>query len=485
MNYKTILKNVEYTTLKDNFNNDITKIDLDSRNCIQDSCFVAIDGMNVDGHNYIKSAYEKGARVFIIEKDVNIEYDDVTVVKVENSRIALAKASRVLSNTVDEKLKLVGITGTNGKTSTTFFVSHVLNELKHKTVSVGTLGVKLANEDLDMPITACTTPEFTQLMDIMKYAKDQSVENLVMETSSHSLELHKVYGLNFEVGVFTNLTPEHLEFHLTMENYLKAKCILFKQAKKAIINIDDSYAKEVVEAVTGDLITFSIDKPSDYQAKNVKLNATSVEFDLDFGGTLQNFKLDIPGRFTVYNAIGAVLTCLNMGLGLTPKEISEILSTCKGVPGRVQAISSSKGFSVLVDFAHTPDALEKVIAAVRETTKGRLITIFGCGGDRDTSKRPVMGEISTRLSDYSIFTSDNPRTENPEAILDHIEDGAINKNYEKIEDRKRAIEVAISMAKENDKIIIAGKGHEDTQIIGTKEIPFNDFEIAKKILEEI
>lgn len=485
MNYKIILENISYNLLKDDFNGNVTKIELDSRNCIENSCFVAIDGMTIDGHSFINQAYDKGARLFIIEKDVEVDFEDVTVVKVENSRIAMAVASRVLSENIDEKLKLIGITGTNGKTSTTFFVSHILNYLKHKTVSVGTLGVKLGKQDLDMPITACTTPEFVQLMDILKYSKEVGVETVAMEVSSHSLELHKVYGLNFDIGLFTNLTPEHMEFHLTMENYLKSKSILFNQSKKAIINIDDPYGESIVEVSNGEVITFSVDKPSDFQAKNVKLYDTSVEFDLEIDGELQNFKLNIPGKFTVYNAIGAILICLNLDLGLTPKIISETLNKCDGVPGRVEALNSKKGFSVLIDFAHSPDALEKVITAVRETTKGKIITVFGCGGDRDNSKRPQMGEISTRLSDFSVFTSDNPRTEDQELILDDIEKGAINKEYLKIADRKEAIKRAINMASKNDKVIVAGKGHEDTQIIMDKVVPFSDFDVAKKILEEI
>ncbi len=484
-----LLQELEYEILLDNFKNDITNIEMDSRKLKENGCFVAIQGLTVDGHNYIDKAYENGARFFIVERDVKISYDDVTVIKVKESRKALAVVAKGVYNSVDETLNLIGVTGTNGKTSSTYFISHILNYVKNKALSIGTLGVKvgtesgIGTEDIDLPITASTTPEFTQLFDIFTYAKEKNIKNVVMEVSSHSLELDKVYGLNFEVGIFTNLTQDHLDFHKTMENYLKAKTLLFKQSKVSIINIDDAYAEEVINATTGKVLTYGIEKPCDYKAENLVLGDTYVEFDLTVNGVTQHFKVNVPGRFTVYNLLGTIGAVLNT-TDLSLEEVANALLVCKGVPGRVQTINSKKGFSVVVDYAHTPDALEKVIETVRETTKNKIITVFGCGGDRDSTKRPIMGKIATTLSDFSIITSDNPRFEEPQAILQDVEKGAVGENYKMVEDRRDAIKHAIEIANEGDKIIIAGKGHEDYQIIGDKKLHFDDYEVTLELLEE-
>ncbi len=478
-----LFQGLEYDVLIDNFKGDITNIEMDSRKVKQNGCFVAIKGLTVDGHNYFDKAYENGARFFIVERDVKVSYDDVTVVKVKESRKALAVVAKCLYENVDEDLKLIGVTGTNGKTSTTFFISHILNYARRKTLSIGTLGVKVGKDDIDLPIAASTTPEFTQLFDIFTYAKNNGIKKVAMEVSSHSLELDKVYGLNFEVGIFTNLTQDHLDFHNTMDNYLKAKSMLFKQSKVSIINIDDTYADEIIKAATGKVLTYGIDKPCDYQAKNLVLGDAFVEFDLTVSDVTEHFKVNVPGRFTVYNLLGTIGAVLN-ATELTLREISKALTVCAGVPGRVQTINSKKGFSVIVDYAHTPDALEKVIETVRETTTGKIITVFGCGGDRDSTKRPIMGKIATQLSDFTMLTSDNPRFENPQDILADIEKGVVGENYEMIEDRRSAIKAAIKLANTGDKIIIAGKGHEDYQIIGDTKTHFDDYEITLEILEE-
>ncbi len=478
-----LLKDFGYEIILDNFKGDITNIEIDSRKVAKDGCFVAIKGLTVDGHNYFDKAYENGARFFIVERDVKVSYDDVTVVKVKESRKALAVVAKALYDNVDENLKLIGVTGTNGKTSTTFFISHILNYAKRKTLSIGTLGVKVGKDDINLPIAASTTPELTQLFDIFTYANDNGIKKVAMEVSSHSLELDKVYGLNFEVGIYTNLTQDHLDFHKTMENYLKAKSLLFKQSKVSIINIDDTYAEEIIKSATGKVLTYGIDKDCDYQAKNLVLGDTFVEFDLTVNGDTQHFKVNVPGRFTVYNLLGTIGAVLNT-TDLTLREIAKALEVCTGVPGRVQTINSKKGFSIIVDYAHTPDALEKVIETVRETTTNKIITVFGCGGDRDSTKRPIMGKIATTLSDYTILTSDNPRFENPLDILEDIEKGVVGENYKMVEDRRDAIKTAIKLAEKGDKIIIAGKGHEDYQIIGDTKTHFDDYETTIELLEE-
>ncbi len=484
MDYINLLRGLNLKVIIDNFKGEITNINLDSREIKENGCFVALDGLTVDGHNYISKAYDLGARVFVIEKDVEVNYSDVTVLRVDNSRKALAIIGRELYKKIDEKLKLIGITGTNGKTSTAFYISHILNSLKEKTISIGTLGVKVGEEEVNLPIKASTTPEFTQLMDIFNYAVNEKVDTVAMEVSSHSLVLDKVYGLTFDAAIFTNLTQDHLDFHKTMAEYLKAKALLFKQTKLSVINVDDEYSKEILDNCVGKVLTYGIDNDCDYKAENVLVKDTYVEYDVKINGEYTHFKVNVTGKFTVYNTLGAIVALLNT-TSFTPREISEVLLTCKGVPGRVQGVKSEKGFSVLIDYAHTSDALEKVITSVKETTEGKVITVFGCGGNRDKTKRPIMCKTVTTLSDFTIMTSDNPRFENPEDILDDVEKGAVGSEYLRIVDRKDAIKKAISLANDKDVIIIAGKGHETYQEIEDKREPFDDLEIAKKLLEEI
>lgn len=482
MDYLKLLKSLNVNLLKNGFLENITGITMDSRKVQENGCFVAIYGLTVDGHNYIDKAYEKGARVFVIERDVDVCYDNVTVLRVSSSRKALAEIGKQLYNNIDEKVNLIGITGTNGKTSTSYYISHIYNFYKNKAITIGTLGVKLGENDIDLPITASTTPEFMQLLDIINYSDKNNIKNIVMEVSSHSLTLDKVYGLNFEVGVYTNLTQDHLDFHVTMENYLEAKCILFEQSKVAVVNLDDKHSDEILKYCNNEIITYSIEKNSDYRASNIILGDTFVEFDLQN----QHFKINVPGKFTVYNLLGAIITVLKT-TNLTLQEISVALESCKGVPGRVQTITSTHGFSIIVDYAHTPDALEKVINTVRETTTGKIITIFGCGGERDSIKRPIMGKIATSLSDIAIITSDNPRHENPITIIDDIKNGVQENDMSKIiilVDRLEAISKAIDLAEKGDKIIIAGKGHEDYQIINDDKKYFDDLKIAEKLLED-
>ncbi len=484
MDFINLLKGLNVKVIKDNFKGEITNINLDSREIKENGCFVAVDGLTVDGHNYITKAYDLGARVFVIEKDVEVDLEQVTVLRVDNSRKALAIIGKELYKKVDEKLKLIGITGTNGKTSTTFYISHILNYLKEKTASIGTLGVKVGEVEVDLPIKASTTPEFTQLLDIFNYTVKEDVKTVAMEVSSHSLVFDKVYGLTFDASIFTNLTQDHLDFHKTMEEYLKAKALLFKQSKLCVINVDDEYSNEILSNCEGKVLTYGVENDCEYKAENVDLKDTSIEYDLNIGGEITRFKVNVTGRFTVYNTLGAIVTILNT-TNFTPKEVSEALLTCNGVPGRVQGVKSEKGFSVLIDYAHTSDALEKVITSVRETTKGRVITVFGCGGNRDTTKRPIMCKTVTTLCDFAILTSDNPRYENPEDILDDVEKGAVGSNYLRITDRKEAIKKALEIGEAGDTIIIAGKGHETYQEIKDKREPFDDLEIAKKLLEEI
>ena len=293
----------------------------------------------------------------------------------------------------------------------------------------------------------------------------ENVSDVVMEVSSHSLDLHRVDKCNYDIGIFTNLTQDHLDYHITMENYKKAKGILFALAKKAVINMDDEAGKYML-SVAGDkpIITYGIDHDADIKAEDISITADGVKFKLEYSGKEYNAELNIPGKFSIYNALGAIGACLLMGIDM--ETILEGLKNNKGVQGRFQTVKNKKGFNAIVDYAHTPDGLENILKTANEFVTGKIITVFGCGGDRDRTKRPIMGEIAGKLSDYCIITSDNPRTEDPELILDDVEVGMKRTNceYVKMVDRKEAIFAAVSMAKEGDVVVIAGKGHENYQI---------------------
>lgn len=484
MKLKDILKGVDGVLVNGTTDIEINSLTIDSRKAKDGVLFIAMVGMSVDAHRFIPSAYENGTRAVITEHEIESIPKDLTVFQVENARDALALMASNFYGAPAEEVNMIGITGTNGKTSTTYFIESVLNYIKHKTAVIGTVEIRIGGKKREIDFATSTTPDTIELNQMLRIMADEKCDDVVMEVSSHSLELKKVKGINFKVGVFTNLTQDHLDFHKTMENYCNAKAKLFKMCQYGVVNIDDPWADKIMENATCSLMTYSIDKPSDLQAKNIEYLMDRVHFTVNIKGSDVAFELMVPGRFSVYNALAAIGAMLSIGLNV--EDIREGINNIKGVPGRIQSIPNTKGFNVIVDYAHTPDGLENIIKAVKEFTKGRVITVFGCGGDRDKTKRPIMGKIVAELSDLPVITSDNPRSEDPETILKEVEAGvkAVTDKYEMLVDRKEAIRKAIGIAQEGDSVIIAGKGHENYQILKDKTIHFDDGEVAAEILGE-
>ncbi len=484
MKLSDILNGVKGKLIKGNTDIEIKALTIDSRKAGEGVLFVAMVGMTTDGHKFIPSAYEKGCRAVITEHSVEDLPEDLTVYQVNDARDALDVMAANFYGYPSRELNMIGVTGTNGKTSTTYFIESVLNHIKHKTAVIGTVEIRIGGKKREIDFATSTTPDTIELNQMLRIMADEKCDDVVMEVSSHSLELKKVKGINFKVGVFTNLTQDHLDFHKTMENYCAAKAKLFRMCEHGVVNIDDEWADKIMENATCDFLTYSIEKPSDLQAKDIEYLPDRVHFTVNIKGEDVRFELMVPGRFSVYNALAAIGAMVSMGVDT--EDIREGINSIEGVPGRIQSIKNNKGFNVIVDYAHTPDGLENIINAVREFTKGRVITVFGCGGDRDKTKRPVMGKIVAELSDIAIVTSDNPRSEDPEEILKEIEVGVkpVTDNYEMHTDRREAIKRAIEIAEPGDSVIIAGKGHENYQILKDKTIHFDDAEVAKEILGE-
>lgn len=476
---KDLTSIIEHEYVNGDQSAEISGIAYDSRRVKPGDLFVCIKGFKVDGHEFISQAIGQGAAAVIVEKEV--EDAKVPLIKVKNSRRALALISAAFFSNPSSKFKLIGVTGTNGKTTTTYLIKTILEQGGSKVGLIGTNQNMIGDKVLP---AERTTPESLELQQLFSDMVKEKVDYVVMEVSSHSLELNRVDGCNFEIGIFTNITQDHLDFHVTMENYLKAKTTLFKRCKKGIINVDDSSSEYILNNGTCEMITFGIDKEADIHAKDIEISEKGVKFDVDTPYGSKFIELGIPGRFSVYNALGSIGACLALGISL--EQIQQGLKQAKGVPGRAQIVETGKDFTVLIDYAHTPDGLENILNTVNGFAKGRVVTLFGCGGDRDKTKRPIMGEIAGKLSDFCIITSDNPRTEDPLQILNHIEEG-IKKtdcSYVVIENRFEAIKYALENAKKDDVIVLAGKGHETYQILKDRVIHFDEKEIVESILRE-
>ena len=465
-----ILKNIEYKILNNGKKIEYTGMEYDSRKIKEGNIFVALDGSVVDGHNYIGKAIELGAKCILVSKEVEILDKNITYILIENLRLRLGVIASNFYSYPQNELKVIGITGTNGKTT----ITYILDEILQNTMRIGTVEYKIGDEIIPAPNT---TPESLDLVKMCKKAIDKGIEYLVMEVSSHALEMGRVDMLNFDSGIFTNLTPEHMDYHKTIENYYLAKRKLFtklKDSKNGIYNMEDEYGAKLYNEFGG--IGYG-EKVGNLRGKILRVNNVEQEIEIEFEGKKYRLKTGLLGRFNLLNILGAIGGGLKLGL---PMEIIiERLEGLKGVPGRFETVDRGQDFMVVVDYAHTEDALENILEALNEIKKGKVITVFGCGGDRDTTKRPKMAEVAGRLSDFVVLTSDNPRTEDPELILDDVEKGLQNGcEYIRIADRKRGIEDAVSRANTDDIILIAGKGHEDYQIIGREKIHFDDREIA-------
>ena len=459
-------------TWPEKFDNvEITGIAYDSRNVVEGNVFVCIKGFETDGHRFAKMAEKNGAAVIVAEDPVDV---NIPVWYVKNSRQAIADLACTFYEHPSEKFKLIGVTGTNGKTTITYLVRSILEEAGMSVGIIGTNQNIIGDKVLVTQSTTPTTPNALELQQLFDEMARNQADCVVMEVSSHALELERVRGCHFDVGVFTNLTQDHLDFHKTMENYLKAKAKLFDMSDKGVVNFDDDGGKRIVAEKDCDILKVGLTSESDLWAENIRITARGDEFDLNYQGKQYAMKIGIPGKFSVYNAICAAGAALQLGIDMD--TIQRGLAKAKGVLGRVEVVPTETDYKVLIDYAHTPDGLENIINAVKEFAEGDVITLFGCGGDRDNTKRAVMGEIAGRLSDFSIITSDNPRTEKPEAIVEQIVEGMqkTDGKYTVIVDRREAIGYALDHAKPGDVIILAGKGQETYQIIGKEKVDFDE-----------
>lgn len=484
MKLKQLLNNINYELIQGSDESEIKNISWDSRNVGEDSLFICVKGKNVDRHDYALTAVEKGAIALVIQHEVENIPEGIAVIKVEDSQASMAVIASEFYNHPSRKFNLVGITGTNGKTSTSYFISEILESLGKNVGVIGTIENKIGNQSLNVEKKNPTTPDSLDLQSSFNEMVKNGVTDVVMEVTSIGLDHHRVDECDFNIGVFTNLTQDHLDEHGTMENYRDAKIKLFKMCKKGIINVDDPYAQDFIKAATCEVLTYGIDKEADYKAEDIIYSLEGVKFTLNYHGEKKAIDLKIPGKFSVYNALAAIGSCHSLGLSL--EDIAKGISFIHTVRGRFETVPNSKGYMVVVDYAHTPDGLENILSSVRALTDKKVISVFGCGGDRDKTKRPIMGEIAGKLSDYCIITSDNPRTEDPESILKDVEEG-IKKtdcSYEMEVDRKHGIYSALKKAQPGDIIVIAGKGHETYQIFKDKTIHFDDVEVAKEFLEK-
>ncbi len=433
----------------------------DSRKVTEGSLFVAITGFATDGNRYIPMALEKGAVAVVTAVQ---PHEDVPYILVESDRLALAQIGGNFFGHPSKSMTMIGVTGTNGKTSVTLLLKQVLEKtIGAKVGLIGTMENRIG--DLVIP-TERTTPESYELHRLFAQMRDAGCTHVVMEVSSHAIALDRVAGVHFAVGAFTNLTEDHLDFHKTMEHYCQTKAELFRCCDKGVVNADDAWANEITKDATCELLSTGIDKDAFLQAKKLQLHADGVSFRAVCDWDAVEVHLPIPGKFTVYNALTVLGIAATLGIPLADAACA--LETAEGVKGRVEVVPTpNKPYTVLIDYAHTPDGLENVLSSVRGFCKGKLIAVFGCGGDRDPIKRPIMGKIGTELSDFAVITSDNPRTEDPMAIIEDILKG-VNVPQERftvIENRRNAIRYAMDKAQKDDIIVLAGKGHETYQEI--------------------
>jgi len=477
---KDLIKGLDIVDIQGNINIEITDVAYDSRKVVPGSIFVCIDGFKMDGHDFIEMAIDNKAAAIIVQKTVPPVPEGVTLVQTLNTRYALAYISNKFFEKPSFKINLHGVTGTKGKTTTTYMLKSILEASSKKVGVVGTIANMIGSEIIP---AQRTTPESYDLQMLFSEMVNKDVSEVVMEVSSHALELHRVSCSNFDIGIFTNLSQDHLDFHSSMESYLDAKLKLFNMCKRGLVNIDTQYGRIILQKASCRTFTFGIDEEADFMAKNISLDRHGAKFDLVSKWGQGTVMVSIPGKFNVYNALGAIGAACLMGIPFS--KIKPALKNIS-VPGRAQIVDINRDFSVIVDYAHSPDSLGNILETVKGFAKGDIICVFGCGGDRDRTKRPIMGEISGRLAHFTILTSDNPRTEEPKQIIQDIEEGLkqVSSNYVVIEDRKQAIKYALDKAKAEDVVVIAGKGHETYQIFKDKVYHFSDKEVVIEILKK-
>ncbi|MBE6798673.1 MAG: UDP-N-acetylmuramoyl-L-alanyl-D-glutamate--2,6-diaminopimelate ligase [Ruminococcaceae bacterium] len=458
---------------------EITAVTCDSRNITEGCAFVCINGAVIDGHKFAAEAVEKGAAVIICEKDTGVQNQ----VFVEDSRVTFAEMCAGWFGEPAKKLKIVGVTGTNGKTSVSYMLKNILEYCGYKVGLIGTIQNMIGDEVLP---SKNTTPGAFELQSIFAQMVESGCTYCIMEVSSHALDQNRTYGIEFEIGLFTNLTQDHLDYHITMDNYLNAKKKLFKTSKVAVLNLDDSYYEETRDGIECRTVTYSLfNNEATYTAKNINLRPDGVDFVFSGVGVISRIKTAIGGKFTPYNAMCAASGALELGMPI--EKISEAFGVMPGVKGRAEVVPTGKDFTVIIDYAHTPDGLENILKTFAEFEKNRLTVLFGCGGDRDRTKRPKMGAVAAIFADNIIVTSDNPRSEVPEKIIEDILEGmkTCEKPVEVIVNRVEAIKKAIKTAEPGDIIVLAGKGHETYQILSTGTIHLDEREVVAEALAEI
>ena len=483
MELKTFTDNIDYIDLKgtDDFDKEITGISYNSKKTKKNDLFICLTGEHVDGHEYAEEAVENGACICVVERMLNL---DVPQIVVADTQQAIAQISDLFYASPSKKLNLIGVTGTNGKTTVTHLVQRLFEAENKKCALIGTLGNKMFSGD-DYHDAKHTTPQAPELQGLFYDICERNIPNVVMEVSSHALAQHRVDYVEFNGAVLTNLTQDHLDFHITMQNYFKAKAKLFENlclGDFAVINADDEYAGRFLEAIEPSVkvYTYGINMPADLRAQNIVFDEKGASFTCDIFGKKYDVKLVMNGMFSVYNVLAALSVAVAQGFDI--ENSIKTLESIKGVAGRFEVVVNKP--TVIVDYAHTPDGLENVLKAAREITpkSGKLICVFGCGGDRDATKRPKMGAIAEELADKVIVTSDNPRSEDPQQIITDILAGLKSVSTVVVEpDRELAIKEASKIANINDVVVVAGKGHEDYQILADKTIHFDDREKVREI----
>ena len=481
MKLKELIQNIPVLECTADPELEISQVHYDSRKVTEGSLFVAVTGFASDGNRFIPMALGKGAAAVVTAKkpEGNVPY-----VLVESDRMALALLGCNFFGHPARSMTMIGVTGTNGKTSTTLLLKQVLERtLGAKVGLIGTMSNIIGDEEIP---TERTTPESFDLQALFARMRDAGCSHVVMEVSSHAVTLERIGGTHFDIAAFTNLTEDHLDFHKTMDAYCDAKADLFRRCDKAVINADDSYAPRILAAADCPVMTTAVTGAGDLRAENLQLLSEGISFTAVCGEETAEVHLPIPGKFTVYNALTVMGIAKQLGISLA--DCAEALKSASGVKGRVEVVPTpGMPYSVLIDYAHTPDGLENVLSSVKDFCKGRVIGVFGCGGDRDPMKRPIMGEIGVRLSDLAIITSDNPRTEEPMAIIEDILKGVKQEygEYIVIEDRRAAIRYAMDIAKKDDIIVLAGKGHETYQEIHGKKYHLDEREEVAAHLQEL
>ncbi|PYI84496.1 MAG: UDP-N-acetylmuramoyl-L-alanyl-D-glutamate--2,6-diaminopimelate ligase [Verrucomicrobia bacterium] len=484
---KTLVPAIPIRKIIGTIDRPVESIAYDSRRVQRNGMFVALRGEKSDGHQFIGQAIEKGASVIVVEHEGS--HPRATFLVVENTRAALADLSAAFYRYPARKLKLAAVTGTNGKTTTTFLTKHICEAAGLRCGLIGTVRYEIGERVLP---AIRTTPESLDLVELLAQIRDAGCRAAAMEVSSHALAQDRTRGLEWNVAVFTNLTQDHLDFHGTMMSYFDAKAKLFtqlgaqqkKRKPMAVVNIDDRYGEQLLDKIDKNVavITYGRGARADFRASNPRVEFSGTSYQLEAGGKSYLVRVPLIGRFNVLNSVAALAAANALGISLRDAVLS--IGKSSQIPGRLELVPAKRQFQVFVDYAHTPDALRNVLRTLRELEPHRLIAVFGCGGDRDRQKRPMMGDIVDQYADYAIITSDNPRTEDPNAILAEIEKGFRSSRYEKIVDRTEAIGRAVALAQPRDMVLIAGKGHENYQEFADYTVPFDDIQVARRAIAD-